>query len=213
MDKKTQYELYANLLIEWNQFMNLTAIVDREEIYVRHFNDCQSLTKYMLPNQLVADIGSGAGFPGIVLAIECPLTNFVLVEPLLKRTKFLLEVIKVLGLKNVQVLNQRAEDLEFREYFDITVARAVSKTSILCELMAPLLKVNGKLMLMKGPRAQEELIEARNAFKVLDLELETVDYYSLSNSDIVLGNVIIKKNKKTNTKFPRAYGQIKKKPL
>lgn len=213
MDKNKQYELYANLLIEWNKFMNLTAIDDREEIYIRHFNDCQSLVKHMLPNQLVADIGSGAGFPGIVLAIECPLVNFVLVEPLLKRTKFLLEVIKVLGLNNVQVLNKRAEDLEFREHFDVTVARAVSKTSILCELMAPLLKVNGKLMLMKGPRAQEELIEAKNAFKVLDLELETIDYYSLSNSDIVLGNVIIKKNKKTNMKYPRSYGQIKKKPL
>ena len=213
MDKSEKYQLYASLLIEWNKVMNLTAINDYQDIYVRHFEDCKSIAKYIEPNQLVADIGSGAGFPGLVLAIECPDTNFVLIEPLQKRVRFLNEVIKTLGLENVEVINKRAEDVKMFEYFDLAVARAVSSLNILCELMAPLIKVNGKLILMKGPKLESELEMAKNAFVELSLSLDKVDYYSLTGSDILLGNVIINKMKKTKSKYPRLYSQIKKKPL
>lgn len=213
MDKSKKYQLYADLLIEWNKVMNLTAINDYQDIYVRHFDDCKSLSKYLKPGQLVADVGSGAGFPGIVLAIECPDTRFVLIEPLQKRVRFLNEVINVLGLANVEVINKRAEDLKMFEYFDVAVARAVSGLNILCELMAPLIKVNGQLILMKGPKLQLEIEQAKNAFLELSLCLDRVDYYSLSGSDVLLGNVVINKVGKTKRKYPRLYGQIKKKPL
>ena len=205
-----QFSLYANLLIEWNQKMNLTAITNREEIYEKHFYD--SIVPFLsLEFETLCDVGSGAGFPGIPVSIVWPEKKITLMEPLTKRCRFLEEVNKQLGLQ-LKILNIRSEDAkEYRENFDIVTSRAVARLTILLELCTPLLKVGGTMVALKGKGASEELQNASKALDVLSLEhreTKEVDVYGAKHQ-----NMYFKKNKKTDLKYPRHYGQIKKKPL
>ena len=162
-EQMNQFEKYMQLLIEWNEKMNLTAITQEEEVWEKHFYDFETM----------CDIGSGAGFPGIPVKIAFPHVHMTLVEPLQKRCRFLNEVKTQLNLENLDILNVRAEDLakEKRECFDVVSARAVAKLSILLELCVPFVKMNRTMVALKGKNGHEELLNAKKAIDTLGVEL------------------------------------------
>lgn len=208
----SQFETYKSVLLEWNEKMNLTAITKEEEIWEKHFYD--SISPFFHMNfKSMCDVGSGAGFPGIPVKIMYPDIHMTLIEPLQKRCKFLEEVKKQLGLLNLDILPVRSEDYakKNREQFDVVSARAVANLSILLELCIPLLKVNGIMVALKGKNGHQELLNAKMAIDVLNLKLEREDEFNLEEGCRI--NLYFKKLKKTSLKYPRAYGQIKKKPL
>lgn len=204
---------YADLLIEWNEKFNLTAITEREEIYLKHFLDCLLLADKLKQDSTLVDVGSGAGFPGLVIKIYRPDIKITLLEPNNKKVSFLKEVIMQLQLKDIQVYNLRAEDFckDHYQQFDIATARAVAPLNILCELCLPLVKVEGNFLAMKGPKAIEELDQAANAIKTLSAQYVNKDTFTLDDSTRIILN--IKKIGNTPRKYPRNYGQIKKRPL
>ena len=209
----SQLERYGDLLIEWNEKFNLTAITEKEEIYVKHFLDCLILTNYQLCGKL-ADVGTGAGFPAIVLKIACPQLSITMLEPNNKKISFLNEVIRQLDLKDIVAVNQRSEDYarEHYEEFDFVTSRAVASLNILSELCLPLLKVHGHFLAMKGPRGQEELQQAAKGIARLSGVLLRVDSYQLADQQQRLV-IDLTKDQPTSRKYPRNYSQIKKKPL
>lgn len=211
--QKQQFETYAEMLIEWNQKMNLTAIAKKEDIYEKHFLDCILMSYAIDMKGSMCDVGSGAGFPSIPLKIVYPHLKVWIVEPLQKRCTFLNALVKELGLSDVVVINARAEDYvkEKREYYDIVSARAVANLTMLSELCIPLVKVGGVFVAMKGPNIDIELEEAQLALKVLKGEVEAIDYQDLNGQ--IRNNLVIRKVGSTPKKYPRAFGQIKKNPL
>lgn len=211
--QQAQYEQYFMLIHEHNQYLNLTGIDDHEGVYLKHFTDCllnrhhpiiQSATK-------VADLGSGAGFPGLVLAIYFPQKKFYLIEPLTKRCKFLEHCVEVLGLTNVLVLNERMEDIE--QKFDLVVTRAVAKFSILLELCAQVIEIDGHLCALKGPKGEEELKEAQKALEILNYKVVETTKLILPVEESKRDICYVQKIGKAEKKYPRNYGQIKKNPL
>lgn len=211
---RQQFLTYKNLIQEVNKVLNLTGIDDDEGIYLKHFWDSLLINPMIKENALVCDVGSGAGFPGIVLAIARPDITMVCVEPTKKRTDFLERVVEECGLKNVKIINDRAEHVvdDYREQFDVVTARAVAHLDILSELCVPLLKINGKFIAMKGMRGIEEVDEAQKALDLLSLELLNTNYLE----DDAMGiryNLEFKKKRKTPKKYPRTYAKIKKTPL
>lgn len=208
-----QFETYLNRLVEVNKVMNLTAITDPQEVYEKHFLDSALIAPLIKQGATLADVGSGAGFPGVPLAILRDDLQVSLIEPTAKRCAFLSELISELKLNQVYVINDRAENLPCaRETYDVVTARAVAPLSILLELCVPLVKEGGLMIAMKGQKGLEELEEAKNAMKALHLSLVDAQTVSLpSAGDRV--NLIFRKDKKTEAKYPRAYAQIKKKPL
>ncbi|MFV0247190.1 MAG: 16S rRNA (guanine(527)-N(7))-methyltransferase RsmG [Mycoplasmatales bacterium] len=208
-----QYEKFYKLINEHNKVMNLTAIDQYEAVYLKHFYD--SLTVIDLIKEInpktIADLGSGVGVPGIVLAIYFKNIQFTLIEPLTKRCNFLELVIKELKLSNVTILNQRAELINTK--YGLVIARAVKRLNILLELSIPLLNVNGSLIALKGPKAKEELEEAQNALNILSSTVLKIDKVILPIENSTRYNLVIKKLKETNKKYPRNYSQISKKPL
>ena len=210
-DQTAQFDLYANLLIEWNQRFNLTAITDKEGIYVKHFLDSLLLKRDFREGETLCDIGSGAGFPGIPLKIVYPQLHVYLMEPTGKKCTFLAEVIRQLDLKDIDILNCRRE--EYREArFDYTTARGVSRLNILSELCLPLTKVHGHFVAMKGSQGDRELEEAGNAIKKLGGEIRSKEYINLENEgERVI--IDIEKVRETPAIYPRRYAMIKKKPL
>ncbi len=210
--QQEQYYQYYQLINEYNQVMNLTGIDDLDGVYLKHFYDSLTVCNLIDDNvKTIADLGSGAGFPGIVLAIYYPQIKFSLIEPLTKRCKFLAIVVEKLGLKNVEIINERAEDITKK--FDVVTSRAVSRLNILLELAMPLVKINGYFIALKGAQAQVEIKEAQNALKELSSEISVCDQIILPFEESKRENLKIKKLKATNKKYPRNYGQIKKKPL
>lgn len=213
-DQLMQFQKYAELLMEWNQRINLTAISDYGEIVEKHFYDC------ILPLQMIdlkgniADVGTGAGFPGIVWKIMVPSVHLSLIEPTGKRCSFLENVIHVLALDHVEIFNERAEDhaKKRREYYDVTSARAVANLRVLSELTLPLVKNAGWFIAMKGVRGREEADEAENAVSKLGGSLKYIQDTQLTSGDRRI-NLFIQKEKNTPQMYPRNYGQIKKKPL
>ena len=168
-----RFELYKNLMLEWNEKMNLTAITDEYQIIMKHFIDCLEITKYMNGNEKVIDVGTGAGFPGIVIAIYFENINITLLDSLNKRLIFLEEVVKKLNLKNVNIVHARAEEFahkdEYRNKYDLVVSRAVANLSNLLEYDVGYLKLNGKLLLLKGDNVNDEINTSKNTFNVLGL--------------------------------------------
>ena len=163
-----QFEIYYQTLIEWNQKMNLTAITNKEEVYLKHFYDSLTISfDFQLNNQTLCDIGAGAGFPSIPLKIVYPDLKITIVDSLTKRITFLKHLIQVLDLKNVEAISARAEDyaLKHRESFDIVTARAVARLNILDELCLPLVKQDGYFITLKGLKAKEELLEAKKGIE------------------------------------------------
>ncbi len=209
-----QLDLYADLLIQWNKKFNLTAITDKEDIYVKHFLDCLLLGKLYNPTDNLIDVGTGAGFPGLVLKIYNPDLQVCLLEPNNKKISFLNEVISTLNLEKISTSNQRAEDFakDNFEKFNFVTARAVAALNILSELCLPLIKVGGHFLAMKGPKGYEELSQAENAITTLGAQLHHISEFGLAQDNRRL-IIDLKKINHTPDKYPRNYGQIKKKPL
>ena len=208
---------YYRLLIEWNEKINLTAITDEDEVAVKHFLDCLSIKALLPDGASVADVGTGAGFPGIPLKIANPTVNLTLVDSLNKRTKFLAEAVQKLNLENTEIIWGRAEDVgkdeNHREKYDICVSRAVANLTTLCELCLPFVRVGGKLICLKGPKASDEAAEAKRAIKILGGELESISEYEIPDADLKHNAVIIKKISQTPTKYPRKAPKPAKEPL
>lgn len=213
-EMEQQFLTYKNLIQEVNKVLNLTGIDDDEGIFHKHFYDSLLIAPMMDMNTSVADIGSGAGFPGIVLAIARPDLTVTCVEPTTKRTQFLSRVVSECGLKNVIILNARAEEVidELRETFDYATARAVAYLDILSELCIPFVKIGGHFIAMKGQKGTEEYETSLKAVHKLGGELIETHKFE----DSVMGeryNLVIKKVRSTPKQYPRAYAKIKKSPL
>lgn len=209
----SQFQKYADLLREWNEKMNLTAITQIDEIYTKHFLDCilPSFTVEMKGS--LCDVGAGAGFPSIPLKIAYPDLKVTIVEPLAKRCTFLKCLVKELGLKDVTIENKRSEDYakEARESFDIVSARAVANLTMLSELCIPLVKKDGIFLAMKGASGNEEMDLANFAIATLGCKLNHIDEYDLDGAKRI--NLVFDKVKKTPMKYPRMFAKIKKEPL
>lgn len=205
-----QFDLYFKLIDEYNKVMDLTAIKNENEIYDRHFYNSLTIAfNNDFSNIHLCDVGAGAGFPSIPLKIAFPNMKLTIIDPLTKRMEFLKIVIKKLNLKDVEILTLRAEDAckIYKEKYDVVTARAVARLNILVELISQLLKVNGLFISMKGQKGQEELQEANYALSECGFSLIKETHHEPSI------NYYFKKVKQTPSKYPRNYGQIKKKPL
>ncbi len=219
IDEKTCNKLYIymNLLLEWNEKINLTAITDKNEIILKHFIDSFTINKFLKKGSKVLDIGTGAGFPGLAIKIIRPEIKVVLMDSLNKRISFLNEVIQSLKLNDIETFHSRAEEMaknnEFREKFDIVTSRAVAKLNVLSEYMLPYTKINGKCICMKGPNVEEEVKESEKAIKILGGKIENVDKIILPESNFERNIIIINKISNTPLKYPRKSGTPSKEPL
>ncbi len=212
-----QFYAYMELLIEWNEKMNLTAITEPKEIILKHFVDSLTIAKYVEEGKSIIDMGTGAGFPGIPLKIYRKDVKVVLADSLNKRIKFLDEVIDKLKLENVETIHCRAEELgknkQYREKFDYATSRAVANLSTLSEYLMPFVKLNGKCIFMKTIEVEEELEKAKKAIKTLGGKIEKIDKFEIPESDLGRSIIIVKKEKITPSKFPRKPGTPAKEPL
>lgn len=210
-----QLDKYYNMLVEYNKNINLTAITEYDQVLLKHFYDSLTLTKAIeLTNQKICDIGTGAGFPGIVLKIAYPNLEITLVESLTKRCVFLNEVIKELDLKNIKVVNQRAEEFSQNniEYFDIITSRAVAKLNILLELSIKSLKIGGYYVALKA-NVDEEIKSISTCLTKLNASLESITTFNLPIDNSLRNIIKIKKDGPTPLSYPRRYNEIKKRPL
>lgn len=214
-----QFIKYYELLVEWNSFMNLTAITEFEDVCTKHFIDSISLCKAVdcTKEYHVIDIGTGAGFPGIPLKIVFPNLRITLLDSLGKRVNFLNTVITELGLQEIEAIHGRAEDFAktgvLRETFDICVSRAVANLSILSEYCLPYVKVGGYFISYKSEKVTEEIQMAQNAIQILGGEISDKKVFLLPNSDIYRNLLMIKKVQNTPKKYPRKAGLPSKEPL
>ena len=211
-----QFHLYYQTLVEWNEKMNLTAITDQEDVYLKHFYDSLTIAfDFDFNNQTLCDVGAGAGFPSIPLKIVYPDLKVIIVDSLTKRITFLKHLINVLELKDVDAISARAEDYakDHRAFFDIVTARAVARLNVLDELCLPLVKEKGYFITLKGRIAKEELKEAKKGIQILGGQVTKEVEMTLSSHDDQRCNIYIKKIQPTPKKYPRPFGQIKKKPL
>ena len=216
-DEIENFKIYMELLLEWNEKINLTAITDENDIVLKHFVDSLTIKKYMSENEKIIDIGTGAGFPGIPLAIMNKYNEITLMDSLNKRIVFLNDVIDKLKLNNVKAIHSRAEELarnkNHREKYDVAVSRAVANLSTLVEYMLPFVRIGGKCICMKGPNIEEELKNAKKAIKELGGEVIKIENFKLPESDNERNIVIIKKIRETSSKYPRKSGTPSKEPI
>lgn len=216
-EQLSKFSLYAEILSEYNKKVNLTAIVDSEEIVVKHFADSLAVRKFQTlpPFSSLADVGTGAGFPGVPILISDSTLDVTLFDAVNKKLDFLRFLVKELDLK-ANIVHMRAEDAGrdnvYRETFDFVTARAVAQLRILSEYCLPLLKVGGKFIAMKGVISQEERSAGYPAVKILGGEVEKNQFYTIHNGD-ERNVIIVKKCSHTPPKYPRNMGQIKKNPL
>ncbi len=207
-------ETYYEMLIEYNKVMNLTGITEKEEVYLKHFYDSLTIKKVIdLNDQTICDIGTGAGFPGLVLKIVFPNLKITLLDSLQKRVNFLNIVIKELNLRDIETVHGRAEEyaLNNRNKFDITTSRAVAHTSVLLEYAIPLTKPNGYFIPLKA-NVEEELKEANNAISKLNTKLIKKEVFELPVEKSIR-TILVFKKEKDNILYPRKYSEIKKQRL
>lgn len=211
--------LFMKIMLEWNEKINLTAITEENEVFVKHFLDsatCLS-TGYIKEGMRVIDVGTGAGFPGIPVKLLEPGIEMTLLDSLNKRISYLNEVVTTLGLKKVMTVHARAEEggsnEEHREAYDIALSRAVAAMNVLCEYCMPFIKVGGFFICQKGPDIDEELKEAGTAIKILGGAVREVREYRLPFSDIKHNIIIIEKVADTPTKYPRKPGKPAASPI
>ena len=216
-EQLNKFKTYKNLLLEWNEKINLTSITEEDEIILKHFVDSLTIAKYINENDLIADIGTGAGFPGIPLKILKKDNKITLIDSLNKRINFLNKVIEECELNNVLAIHSRAEDIghnmEYRGKYDVVTSRAVAKLNVLLEYMMPLVKVGGRCICMKGPNIEDELEEAKNAIEIFGGEVERVEEINLPDSDNGRTIVIIKAVKHLPNKYPRKAGVPTSSPI
>lgn len=214
-----QFEKYFETLVEWNEKMNLTAITDKADVYLKHFYDSITASFYFdftKPFHL-CDVGAGAGFPSIPLKIAFPHIEVTIVDSLNKRISFLQHLANVLGLENVHFVHDRAETFgvnpNYREKFDVVTARAVARMSVLSELCLPLVKVGGHFIALKAFQAQDELEKGQKAISTLGGKLENMFTFTLPLEESERNILIIKKEKQTPKKYPRKPGTPGKAPI
>ncbi|MCK1196515.1 16S rRNA (guanine(527)-N(7))-methyltransferase RsmG [Streptococcus uberis] len=217
--QKEQFDIYFQTLVEWNDKINLTAITEKNDVYLKHFYDSIApiLHGYIKNEPIkLLDIGAGAGFPSIPMKIIYPQLDITIIDSLKKRITFLKQLSEVLHLEGVHFFHGRAEDfgqdINFRAQFDIVTARAVARMQILSELTIPFLKLNGKLLALKAQAVDQELTDAQNALKLLFSQVIENNHYQLPNGDSRY-ITIVEKKKETPRKYPRKAGTPNKKPL
>ena len=215
--QKEQFYRYMEILIEWNKVMNLTRITEPTEIISKHFIDSLMVYNRIEEESKIIDVGSGAGFPGIPLKIIYPKAQITLLDSLNKRVTFLKEIIKELKLEKIEAIHGRAEDYgrdnNYRERYDIAIARAVAPLNILIEYLMPFIKKEGKCILMKGPNAKEEIETGKNAIKTLNGQIKNVEESNIPNTDMKRTIIEITKMSSLDKKYPRNSAKIQKKPL
>ena len=206
---------YYELLCERNKVMNLTAISGEADVARLHFLDCAALLRYYdLAGLKAADVGSGAGFPGLVLKILCPDMDLTLIDAQRKRVDFQQEVVSELGLTGVQCVHGRAEDMhDLRGTFDFVLSRAVASLAVLNELCMPMVKVGGRFSAMKGPDPSLEMQESKRACYVLGGRHVRVEKYTIPGTDVTHSLIFVRKEQPSPSQYPRRYASIKKKPL
>ena len=213
-------ERYYQLLLEWNEKINLTSIVEKEDVIWKHFLDSalimKSETWKEIEKKKIIDVGTGAGFPGMVLAILNQDEEFVLLDSLRKRVDFLKLVIDQLQLKNVEAIHGRAEvygrNVNYRNQFDFVLSRAVAELPVLMEYCIPFVKKDGFFVSYKGKKQEEEVNQSTNAFQELTAQFDHLEQFELRESEMRY-LIYIKNNCETNEKYPRREGKPKKKPL
>lgn len=213
-----QFIDYKDMLLEWNEKMNLTAIIDEKEVILKHFVDCLVIcSSAELSGKKIIDVGTGAGFPGVPIKIACPDIDITLLDSLNKRINFLNELKYKLGLENVNCIHSRAEDggldKALRESFDFCISRAVANLAVLSEYCLPFVKVGGSFISMKGPDVEDEIREAEKAIKVLGGKIVEVKKEVIPETDITHSLIIIEKVNPTPAKYPRKAGKAKKEPI
>ena len=215
----SQFMTYYDLLVEWNSFMNLTAITEFDEVIDKHFIDSLAICEYVdfKNGDSLIDIGTGAGFPGIPLKIVFPELRITLLDSLNKRIKFLDTVIESLGLENVETIHGRAEDFakqqSYREKYDFVISRAVANLATLSELCIPFAKEDKYFVSYKAEKCNEELEEAKKAISILGGKVEKQIEYKLPDTDMNRNLLLIKKVKSTPKKYPRKAGTPAKEPI
>ena len=214
-----QFNKYYDLLIDWNNRINLTAITDRDEVWLKHFSDSVSIDKIIDMNTIdsVIDVGTGAGFPGIPLKIMYPNIRLTLLDSLDKRVRFLNTVIDELGLTNVTAIHGRAEDIArdtlYRERFDLCVSRAVASLPVLTELCVPFVKVGGSFISYKSEKAKEEIKDADRAITIMGATITKVEEFNLAETDNLRVLIKLDKINPTPNDYPRRAGIPGKKPI
>lgn len=213
------FNIYREILVDWNQKMNLTGIEDEKEVYIKHFLDSVSSVKdnYIKDGVSIIDVGTGAGFPGLPLRICLENIKLTLLDSLNKRINFLQEVSNSLELDNIEFIHGRAEDFgkleEYREQYDIATARAVAGLPILMEFCVPFIKVGGHFVCLKGPNANLELEESKAAMEALGIEFVDKIDVELPETDLNHNILVFKKVKSTPDKYPRKAGKPSKTPI
>lgn len=208
----SKLEKFYQLLISWNEKMNLTRITEKKEVYLKHFYDSLTIVKVINLNEIktLCDVGSGAGFPGIVLKIAFPNIKITLIDSLQKRVNYLNEIIKELDLTDIKAIHTRAEDYakENREIFDVVTARAVTNLKILSELCLPMVVVDGYFIPMKA-NVDEEILESKEILSKLNGTIECKETFYLPIENSIRNILLIKKKDKTNSVYPRKMDKIK----
>jgi len=218
-EKLNKLITFKEIMLQWNEKINLTSITDEREIFIKHYLDSATClcTQIIKNGDKIIDVGTGAGFPGIVIKILKEDTNLTLLDSLKKRTAYLEEVADALSLKNVEIIHGRAEEYgqkkEYREMFDVALSRAVAPLNVVLEYCLPFVKEKGYFLCQKGPSYKEEMKEAEKAIEILGGKLEKVEEFLLPYSDIKHYIIVIEKAKSTPTKYPRKPGKPSANPI